>query len=233
MDGGEVVAIKVMGQAMQRDAEAVQRFEHEVRHATRLRHQGIVRVFEGGSDNGVPYLVMELLEGNLLSERTGLSEAEAWGLLRPVFDAVSYAHAEGVLHRDLNPRNVMVTPHGVKVLDFGLARGPRDTTLPAPERRSAPSPTSLPNRPPGRRSPQPPINMRWPSCCSSRRRRTPLRRAHRLQPRVLDASPHRRAEAAARSPRRRLRSPGCHLRPHAGARRCRPFCFGPGRTGRH
>lgn len=108
--------------------EAKERFLREARVLARFTHPGIVRVFEVFEDHGTAYLVMELLEGRTLVEvlrqhGRPLPEADLLDLAGRVAAALRPVHAAGVLHRDVNPSNVMLTHHGrVVVIDFGLAR---------------------------------------------------------------------------------------------------------------
>ncbi len=108
-------------------------FRQEARTIAALRHPAIVRVYDSGAtDDGEAYMVMEWLDGVTLEDdlrhhARGRSPREALDLLRPVFDAIAYAHEAGVAHRDLKPANVMVTPARrgeapARVLDFGVAR---------------------------------------------------------------------------------------------------------------
>lgn len=108
--------------------EAKERFLREARVLARFTHPGIVRVFEVFEDHGTAYLVMELLEGRTLVEvlrqhGRPLPEADLLDVAGRVAAALRPVHAAGVLHRDVNPSNVMLTHHGrVVVIDFGLAR---------------------------------------------------------------------------------------------------------------
>ena len=117
------VAVKLMD-----PAAASERFAQEAVAAARLDHPGIVRVYSHGRDAlGRDYLVMELVEGGSLRERmarTGpLPQTEAVALVRELCQALAHAHARGVVHRDLKPHNVLLTPEGQpKLADFGLAR---------------------------------------------------------------------------------------------------------------
>jgi serine/threonine-protein kinase len=93
----------------------------------RLDHPGIARLYDGAlDDDGVPYVVMELVEGVPITDHAeahGLSVADRVGLFAQVCDAVAYAHQNLVVHRDLKPSNVFVTPDGrPKLLDFGIAK---------------------------------------------------------------------------------------------------------------
>jgi tetratricopeptide (TPR) repeat protein len=120
------VALKVLPADAAVDDERRARMLREARAAAAIRHPNVVTLFDVVSDDGEDILVMELVEGRTLSEvlrRDGppaLDVALAW--IEGVAQALVAAHARGVLHRDIKTANVMVTPDGVKVLDFGLAK---------------------------------------------------------------------------------------------------------------
>ena len=120
------VAIKVLPLARVADAAAKERFVQEARAASALNHPGIVTIHDIRSDAGIDFIVMEYIEGTTLDHlipATGLRPLQAQGYAVQIADALTNAHAAGILHRDLKPSNVMVTPEGrVKVLDFGLAK---------------------------------------------------------------------------------------------------------------
>jgi Tol biopolymer transport system component len=122
---GRFVAIKVIAPALADRADVQRRFEEECRVAATLDHPRICAVHDAGRDGGVLYLVMEFLEGESLAQKIArgpLGRAEVLGYAIEIADAVQYAHGHGVVHRDLKPANVFITPAGVKVLDFGLAK---------------------------------------------------------------------------------------------------------------
>src|SRR5262249_37319712 len=105
------VAIKVSAQ------QFTERFEREARVIASLNHRNICQLYDVGPN----YLVMELVEGE--SPRGPLPLEEALRIARQLCDALDYAHEKGVVHRDLKPGNIKITPDGtVKVLDFGLAK---------------------------------------------------------------------------------------------------------------
>jgi serine/threonine-protein kinase len=129
-----LVAIKVLHSDLARDRRFVQRLQREARVAARLDHPGIVRGFDLGEVEGVPYFVMEFVEGRslktLLRERGRLTEAEAIDLGIALAEALEHAHAQGIVHRDVKPGNVLLTASGrPKLADFGLARAPLDLSL--------------------------------------------------------------------------------------------------------
>jgi serine/threonine protein kinase len=123
---GREVAIKILPEALAGDRERRARFEREAKLLAALNHPGIATLHGVDEDSGRLHLVMELVEGETLSERIArgrLDWEEAKELFVPIAQALEAAHAKGVLHRDLKPSNVKITPEGrVKLLDFGLAK---------------------------------------------------------------------------------------------------------------
>jgi serine/threonine-protein kinase len=123
---GRPVAVKILHDNLARDHGFLDRFRLEAVAAARLSHPAVVRVFDTGVDDGVCFIVMELFEGrnlaDILSERRHLDPPEAAAIAQSVLDALAHAHAQGVIHRDIKPGNVLVGPGGtVKVTDFGIA----------------------------------------------------------------------------------------------------------------
>jgi Tol biopolymer transport system component len=119
------VAVKILPAALSADPERRERFEREARAVSSLNHPHICAVYDVGSQDGVDYLVMELLDGESLAARLArgpmpLDQALRYGI--EIADALSRAHRQGVVHRDLKPDNVVLTKQGAKLLDFGLAK---------------------------------------------------------------------------------------------------------------
>jgi eukaryotic-like serine/threonine-protein kinase len=119
------VAVKVMAGDALIDPSAVERFDREARIVARLTHPNIVAVYDFGSDGADSYLVMELVEGRSVADLIAvgpLSVAQALTIAAQTCDGLAAAHAAGVVHRDVKPANLIVTPAGVvKVCDFGIA----------------------------------------------------------------------------------------------------------------
>jgi eukaryotic-like serine/threonine-protein kinase len=121
------IAVKILAGHMARDPQAVRRFRREAQAAAGLSHPGIVGVYDTGSDGDVHYIVMEFVTGqtlaDVLQERGSLQPVRATGIASAVASALGHAHRKGIVHRDVKPANVMITPSGeVKVMDFGIAR---------------------------------------------------------------------------------------------------------------
>ena len=124
------VAIKTIHRTLlegEDGAEWLERFRREVRAAGRCLHPNIVTVFEFGEEKGIPYIVMEYVQGrelrDYLKERQPLPLANAVAVAVQVLHALDHAHACGVVHRDIKPGNIILLPDGqVKVSDFGIAR---------------------------------------------------------------------------------------------------------------
>ncbi len=126
------VAVKVLASSRSGNPEYRQRFEREARTVAALSHPHICPVYDIGVHDGLDYLVMEYLEGENLAARIAkgplpIDQALIYAI--QITDALDQAHRHGVVHRDLKPANIMITPSGVKVLDFGLARRRVDETL--------------------------------------------------------------------------------------------------------
>ncbi|MBI4911593.1 MAG: protein kinase [Acidobacteria bacterium] len=120
------VAIKVLPQAYAADEERLRRFEKEARAVGSLNHPNILTLYELATCDGVPFLVMELLEGWTLRERLpvgGMPQRRVLEIGLQIARGLTAAHEKGVVHRDLKPENIWITRDGrVKILDFGLAK---------------------------------------------------------------------------------------------------------------
>jgi serine/threonine protein kinase len=121
------VAIKILLTQFARDRSFVERFRREAQAAARLNHPNIVGVYDTGADGETQFIVMEFIEGRTLSDFLGagrrLTPVQAAEVAQKICGALAAAHAQGVIHRDIKPGNVMVTRDGtVKVMDFGIAR---------------------------------------------------------------------------------------------------------------
>ncbi|MCC7360245.1 MAG: protein kinase [Anaerolineales bacterium] len=125
------VAIKLMHQFLAADQDFISRFEREAKNVAALRHPNIVQVFDFDVHNGTPYMVMEYIEGDTLKthleqlsrEGKPLPMAEAIHIIREVGQALSYAHKQKMIHRDVKPANVMLDKSGRVILtDFGIAK---------------------------------------------------------------------------------------------------------------
>jgi len=120
------VAVKFLPAEMASDPKRLKRFEREAQTVASLNHPNIVTLFAVEEDKGIPFLVMELVEGKPLGEiidEGGMEVDRFFQIAIPMADALAAAHASGITHRDLKPGNVMLTVDGrVKVLDFGLAK---------------------------------------------------------------------------------------------------------------
>ncbi|WP_243304181.1 serine/threonine-protein kinase [Geothrix oryzisoli] len=123
---GREVAIKVLPATFAENAERLRRFEREARAASALNHPNILTIYELGTHEGSPFLVMELLQGSTLRElmdQGPLTVARIAELGRQTAAGLAAAHERGIIHRDLKPENLFLTRHGVvKILDFGLAK---------------------------------------------------------------------------------------------------------------
>ncbi|MEU8243783.1 Stk1 family PASTA domain-containing Ser/Thr kinase [Actinoplanes missouriensis] len=141
---GRDVALKIIHPSQATNVHFVDRFTDEAKTIARLTHPNVVAVYDQGRHQGLPYLVMEFVQGrtlrDLLSQRTRLSPVEALAILEQMLAAIAAAHRAGLVHRDVKPENVLVAeaPSGgsadlvdavVKVADFGLARAIEASTV--------------------------------------------------------------------------------------------------------
>jgi tRNA A-37 threonylcarbamoyl transferase component Bud32/Leucine-rich repeat (LRR) protein len=122
------VALKVMQPSQAADQEAKRRFLAEARATAAIEHEHIAVIYQVGEESGVPYLAMQLLQGETLADRLSktpqLSECEALRIAKETAEGLAAAHACGLIHRDIKPANIWLEAKGdrVKVVDFGLVR---------------------------------------------------------------------------------------------------------------
>ncbi len=135
------VAVKLLKPELSLDPEFRTRFRQEAQSAARMSHPTVVRVFDAGEEPAVdaqgepaavPYIVMEYVDGRMVKDIIAegpLTEAEAVRITKGILTALEYSHRAGIVHRDIKPGNVMVTPGGqIKVMDFGIARAVSETS---------------------------------------------------------------------------------------------------------
>ena len=140
-----IVAIKILPAHLSDNVEARHRFDREARAISSLNHPNICTLYDVGHENGIDYLVMELLEGETLADRLAKGPLPLEKLLKyaiEICQGLEQAHKTGVTHRDLKPGNVMLTKSGAKLMDFGLAKASTASTTTT----KPPKPT---NKPPG------------------------------------------------------------------------------------
>ena len=123
---GREVAVKVLPEAFSKNEEKLARFEREARLLGSLNHPNVATLYGLEKEDGVPFLTMELVEGETLAQRIGRGPIpldEALPLFTQIAAGLGAAHEKGIVHRDLKPANIKVTPEGkIKVLDFGLGK---------------------------------------------------------------------------------------------------------------
>lgn len=124
------VAVKVLDPLVARDPTAARRFEREGRAAASLDHPSIVPVYEAGDDDGLYYLAMRLVDGETLADvidrDAPMSAASVADVLRPIGDALDAAHANGLIHRDVKPANILIEDGRPYLSDFGIAASTRE-----------------------------------------------------------------------------------------------------------
>ena len=128
------VAMKVLKQDFREDTTFINKFKTEAQSAAGLTHPNIVNVFDVGEDDGIHYIVMELVEGitlkDYISKKGKLSVKEATSIAIQVSMGLEAAHSHGIIHRDVKPQNIIISTDGkVKVTDFGIARAASSNTI--------------------------------------------------------------------------------------------------------
>ena len=125
---GRDVAVKILPEAFAQEEDRMRRFEQEARAVAALNHPNVLAIYDTGAQDGVRYLVSELLEGDTLRQRLShgkLAPRKAAEYARQIADGLAAAHEKRIVHRDLKPENLFLTASGrVKILDFGLAKVP-------------------------------------------------------------------------------------------------------------
>ena len=117
------VAVKVLPEHLTHNSDALSRFKREAQVLAALSHPNILTIYDVGEEQGVHYVVTELLTGETLRERMPLTADEVFSIALAIAEGLAAAHAKGITHRDLKPENVFLTNEGgVKILDFGLAQ---------------------------------------------------------------------------------------------------------------
>ena len=140
---GREVAIKLLPAHFSEDEERLRRFEQEARAAGMLNHPNILAIYDVGRENGSPYLVTELLQGQTLRQRLDAGTIpvhKAIDFAHQIAQGLSSAHEKGIIHRDLKPENLFLTKEGrVKILDFGLAKLTQSEMPPGETMKSPPT----------------------------------------------------------------------------------------------
>ena len=131
------VAVKILRDEFTTDEEFIRRFETEAQSAAKLVHPNIVSIFDVGVDNGIYYIVMELIQGKtlkeiILEERGPLPWKWSVNVAIQIASALEMAHKNNIIHRDIKPHNIIITEDGIaKVTDFGIAKAVSNSTITA------------------------------------------------------------------------------------------------------
>ncbi len=121
------VAVKVLRPQYASDAEFVERFHREAKAAASLSHPNVVNIFDVGKEDDIDYIVMEYIPGDnlkdIIKRDAPMSVERSLDITRQIGEALHHAHQRNIIHRDIKPHNILVTPEGqIKVTDFGIAR---------------------------------------------------------------------------------------------------------------
>ena len=120
---GREVALKILPRAFAENADRLRRFTQEAQTAGALNHPNLLTIFDIGTENGTPFIVSELLEGQTLRERGTVTQRKALEYATQIASGLAAAHDRGIVHRDLKPENIFITTDDrIKLLDFGLAK---------------------------------------------------------------------------------------------------------------
>src|ERR1019366_4411846 len=141
------VAVKVLPANLSADPSLRQRLEREGKAVSKLSHPHICMLHDIGHQDGVDYLVMELVEGETLERRLlrgALPPEQTLRIAAQIAGALATAHKIGIVHRDLKPSNIMLTKTGAKLMDFGLAKEAGPTLLPTAFTQMTSEPTNFP-----------------------------------------------------------------------------------------
>src|SRR6266403_2094245 len=132
LDIGTVLAgryelLKLIGPELAKNPEVLRRFKQELILARQVTHKNVIRIFDLGQSDGIKFITMDFVEGqdlrSLLLEKSKLAPEQAARIMLQICRALEAAHAEGVIHRDLKPQNIMLDASGrIYVMDFGIAR---------------------------------------------------------------------------------------------------------------
>lgn len=129
-----IVAVKVLRPQFIHDEDFIRRFRREAQAAASLSHPNIVNIYDVGKEGEIYYIVMELVEGETLKEKIAreapFKKEELLKIAMQIAEALNHAHQNHIIHRDIKPHNILITPDGrVKVTDFGIARAISSNTL--------------------------------------------------------------------------------------------------------
>lgn len=165
---GRVVAVKVMLPQYAADVDFTRRFRQEAASAANLQSPYIVNVYDWGQDGQTYFIVMEFVRGSdlktAIQQRGAINQRKVAEIGAQVCQALTVAHNQDIIHRDIKPQNIMVQPDGnVKVMDFGIARAKNSVE----QKTSSVLGTAhyiSPSRPKAKSSPPPATSTRWASC---------------------------------------------------------------------